>query len=428
MEKARNGNPALKIIYLHQYFNTPNMAGGTRSYEMARLLTSKGHEIHMITSFREPIENRTPFTTIEEGINVHWIPVAYDNKMGFYRRIVAFLRFAYFATLRVMQLKCDLIFASSTPLTIAIPAIYGAIRQRVPMVFEVRDLWPELPIAIGALKNPLAKFLARRLEITAYKAATAIVALSPGMRDGILQKGIACEKVAVIPNSCDLDFFNYRDSTPTTILTDQIKYSPGPIILYTGTLGHINGVGYLIALANELKKINSNISILVIGDGVEKELLKQQSRSVGVLDNNFFIKDSIPKKDMPAALARATICCSLFVDLPEMRANSANKFFDALAAGKPVFLNYGGWMHDLLKQRGFGVTGWQRNIEDLASELDSKLNDADWVSHASCKAAELATEHFDRAKLVEQLELVLRFCVNESSLTPNQIAPGDYRS
>ena len=403
------------------------MAGGTRSYEMARLLTSKGHEIHMITSFREPIKNRTPFTTIEEGINVHWIPVAYDNKMGFSRRIVAFFRFAYLATRRVMQLKCDLIFASSTPLTIAIPAIYGAARQRVPMVFEVRDLWPELPIAIGALKNPLAKFFARRLEITAYKAATAIVALSPGMRDGILQKGIECEKVAVIPNSCDLDFFNYRDSNPKTILSDQNKYLREPIILYTGTLGHINGVGYLITLANELKKINSNISILVIGDGVEKELLIQKARSVGVLGNNFFIKDSIPKKDMPAALARATICCSLFVDLPEMRANSANKFFDALAAGKPILLNYGGWMHDLLKQRGFGVTGWKRDFEDLASELNLKLNDSDWVSCASGKAAELATEHFDRSKLIEQLELVLKFCVRESSLTPNQVAPGDYR-
>ena len=151
----------MKIIYLHQYFNTPDMAGGTRSYEMARILTSKGHEIHMITSFREPIKTRTPFTTVEEGINVHWIPVAYDNKMGFYRRIVAFLRFAYFATRRVMQLNV-ILFCISTPLTIAIPAIYGAIRQRVPMVFEVRDLWPELPIAIGALKNPLAKFLAGR--------------------------------------------------------------------------------------------------------------------------------------------------------------------------------------------------------------------------------------------------------------------------
>ena len=197
----------MKIVYLHQYFNTPDMSGSTRSYEMARRLVAKGHEVHMITSWGEPKENQGWFETNEAGINVHWLPVRYSNHMPYLQRIKAFFKFALASAKKAVEIKCDIIFATSTPLTIALPAVYAKKKQKVPMVFEVRDLWPLLPIAMGALKHPFFCYLAYKLEKFAYKNSDSIVALSPGMRDGIIQVGYPENKVTIIPNSSDIDLF-----------------------------------------------------------------------------------------------------------------------------------------------------------------------------------------------------------------------------
>ena len=146
----------MRITYLHQYFNTPDMSGGTRSYEMARRLVARGHEVNMVTSWRTDDGRKKPFETVEDGIRVQWLPVPYSNAMSYAQRLVAFGRFVVASTRRAAALPSDIVFATSTPLTIALPAVYAARRQRVPMVFEVRDLWPELPIAMGALRNPVA--------------------------------------------------------------------------------------------------------------------------------------------------------------------------------------------------------------------------------------------------------------------------------
>ena len=127
----------MKIIYLHQYFNTPNMSGGTRSYEMAKRLVLKGHDVHMITSLREPTQNRSWFTSNIDGIKVHWLPVKYTNKMSFQRRIKSFFQFAIKSSLKAASIKADIIFATSTPLTIALPAVYASKKQNIPLVFEV---------------------------------------------------------------------------------------------------------------------------------------------------------------------------------------------------------------------------------------------------------------------------------------------------
>jgi UDP-N-acetylglucosamine:LPS N-acetylglucosamine transferase len=149
----------MKIIYLHQYFNTPTMVGSTRSYEMARRLVAYGHEVHMITSWREDDGRKNWFKTEENGINVHWLPVPYSNEMGFYERIKAFVKFALGSAKKAIELKGDIVFATSTPLTIAVPGIIASKINRIPMVFEVRDLWPEVPVALGILRGYATFFL-----------------------------------------------------------------------------------------------------------------------------------------------------------------------------------------------------------------------------------------------------------------------------
>ena len=156
----------MTILYLHQYFNTPEMPGSTRSYEFAKRLVDRGDTVHMITTNWQA--ESTLSASIESGINVYWAPIRYSNKMSFITRIIAYLRYLWFVLIICMKLKYDIIIASSTPLTVAIPAIWLKYIKKVKLIFEIRDLWPELPIAIGAIKSPLIKHLAQILENKTY--------------------------------------------------------------------------------------------------------------------------------------------------------------------------------------------------------------------------------------------------------------------
>lgn len=417
----------VRITYLHQYFNTTAMSGGTRSYEMARRMVDAGHEVHMITSIRdESFTHGSWFETQEAGIHVHWYPVLYSNHMGFYDRIKAFIRFALAARNRALQLDADIVFATSTPLTIAIPAVPAARKKKVPLVFEVRDLWPEMPIAVGALRNPVLKFFARRLEHWAYHNSDAVVALSPGMKEGVVRTGYPAQQVAVIPNSSDNSEFRHDEAAAASFRSVRPWLGDKPLLVYTGTFGPTNGVGYLVDVAKELLAINSDIRVLLVGDGAQKKLIFEKARNDGVLGENLFIEDPLPKRDIPALLSAATMASALFIDLPEMRPNSANKFFDALASGTPLLINYGGWMHDLMIRHGFGLAMWQRTPEAVAAELERFMHDQQWLSEAGAKARKLAEEYFSRDLLAAQLIEVLETVAKGGSKRPSEIAPGVY--
>ncbi|WP_129677270.1 glycosyltransferase family 4 protein [Candidatus Chloroploca sp. Khr17] len=400
----------MKLLYLHQYFNTPQMSGGTRSYEMARRLVAAGHEVHIVTSDRSPQDDGDWYVTREAGIVVHWLPVPYANAMSYRERVDAFVRFAWRAAQRAATIPAEVVFATSTPLTIALPAVYAARRQKIPMVFEVRDLWPELPIAIGALKGPVV-LPALWLERFAYHQAAQLVALSPGMRDGILRQGVASERVHVIPNSADIDLFAAPEEAGYAFRSRYQWLQDRPLIVYTGTLGRINGVGYLAEIAGWMAQVAPEVRFLVVGGGYEEEAVLAKARELGVLDTSFFMLPSVPKNEIPAILSAATVAMSLFIDLPAMWSNSANKFFDALAAGRPVAINYGGWQADLLEQTGAGIVLPPNDARLAAQQLWALLQAKDRLAHARVAARHLAEQRFDRDKLARQLEEVLKLAL-----------------
>jgi len=332
----------MKILYLHQYFNTPDTIGSTRSYEMATRMVKAGHEVHLITTDKTKSGSEWSEEVIG-GINVHKLPVKYSNNMGFIQRLTAFLIFALKAGNKAKAIGGDILFATSTPLTIAIPAIKAKKALKIPMVFEVRDLWPELPIAIGALKSPITKYLAKKLELWAYRNSENVVGLSQGMCDGVISTGYPSENVFNIPNSCDIELFDIPDTAGVEFRQKFDWLKQNPLVIYAGTLGKINGVSYLAELASKMLEINPNIRFLVVGNGIDSNRIKTKAEQLNVLNNNFFIFPAMIKKDMPALFSAATISVSLFIPLKEMWSNSANKFFDTLAAGKPIAINYKGW-------------------------------------------------------------------------------------
>ncbi len=403
----------MKIIYLHQYFSLPSelpsQAGGTRSYEMARRMVAWGHEVHMVTSRRDagtkPPNGWTEST--ESGIQVHWYPVTYSNATPFKKRIRAFLKFAFQSTRKAMSLEGDVVFATSTPLTIALPGVFTAWRRRIPMVFEVRDLWPELPIAVGALKGRIPIALARWLERFAYRNATRVVALSQGMKDGVVRIGYHGDHVHVIPNSADLDLFGIPAEAGYQFRCRFEWLQDRPLVVYTGTFGLMNVVDYLVQLASKVREIMPEIRFLACGDCAKFDEVQGLARQLDVLDRNFFMLHSMPKLEIKDVLSAADMATSLFINLPAMWANSANKFFDALASGTAVAINYQGWQADLLNETGAGIVISVDNIDQAAHDIVTKVRDKAWIKAAGKAARQLAEERFSRDELTKRLEQVL---------------------
>jgi len=399
----------MKILYLHQYFNTPSMSGGTRSYEMARRLVAWGHEVHMITTDREGIfdPKQKWHQTDEAGIHVHWTPIPYSNKMSYGQRIKAFFAFSWRAARKAAKIGGDVVFATSTPLTIAIPGVYASKRLKIPMVFEVRDLWPEVPIALGALKNPLTKSAARWLERFAYRNSSHIVALSPDMEQTIVHSNPAAPRISVIPNSSDIEFFSVPPETGEKLRDAYAWLGERPLVLYAGAFGTINGVAYLAHLASETKKLAPEIRFLAIGDGKEWSFVEKTASDLKVLGDNFFMMRSIPKIEIPGWFSAATITTSLVINVKETWKNSANKFFDSFAAGKPIAINYKGWQEKVLNESNAGIVLDPKNLQLAASALVSKLQNTKWLLEASQNAKNLALGVFNRDELAKKMEKML---------------------
>jgi glycosyltransferase involved in cell wall biosynthesis len=411
----------VRIVYLHQYFNTPLMSGSTRSFEVGRRLAAAGHAVEIVTALREPAVRRGWFTTEEAGMRVHWLPVPYSNHMGYPARLGAFLRFALGAANRAAALNADIVFASSTPLTIALPAIYAARRMRVPMVLEVRDLWPELPIALGALRDPVSRVAARWLERRAYNGAARVIALSPGMADGIARAGYPRERITVVPNAADLEDFR-RD--PAVRLAFRRRLGIGDeviLVAYVGTIGKVNGLKYLVDVAHALRD-DPRLTFLIVGDGRERHEVESLARERGLLDRNLRMLAQMPKRDVAAVLFATDIALSLCLPIPELEANSANKFFDALAAGCCTAVNYGGWQAKLLESCGAGVR-LPADPGGGAALLRELAGDRERIARAGRNARRLAEERFSRDLLASRVADVLADAVSDLPAASRKAGP-----
>lgn len=401
----------MRVIHVEQYFKTRDVPGGSRAFEMARRLVQRGHQVDFITTRMER-EGRPGWQTAEvEGIRVHSCPIPYSNRLSYRERMLSFVKFAWLAANYGRRLAADVVFASSTPLTVAIPAVRIRKAMRVPMVFEVRDLWPEVPIALGVLRSPFLRVAARWLERYAYRHSARLVALSPGMKEGVCRTGYPEARVSVIPNSCDVDLFRVPSEVGADWRASQPEIGNRPLVLYAGTLGRVNGVAWLAKLAGQCLQLDPEVCFAVIGDGVEREHVRAVARECDVLGRNLFLFPAVAKSQIPAAFSAASMTTSVVIDRPELWHNSANKVFDSFAAGRPVVINHQGWQADLLKESGAGLALPVSDLPASARILVQHLRDARWLERASRAAARLADQRFGRDQLAGELEAVLKAAV-----------------
>jgi|APSaa5957512535_1039671.scaffolds.fasta_scaffold03863_6 glycosyltransferase involved in cell wall biosynthesis len=407
----------MKILYLHQFFSTPIGTCGTRSYEFATRLTSKGHTVDMVTSsayLPKAWKLKKGWQTRHvDGIILHIYHLDYSNEDSFNKRIIKFIKFSVACFFKSRKISCDVVFATSTPLTIGIPGVFSARKHKVPLVFEVRDLWPELPIAMGVIKNPVVIKLLKIFESWIYRNSAKVVALSPGMAEGVLSTGYKKENISIIPNACDISLFQKEDNDHTSFRNRYDWLKQNPMLLYAGTLGVINGVSYLVDIAHSLLYINPEVRVVVIGSGMERDSIIKQAKEKKVWKVNFFLLEAMPKNELAAAFSAANISTSLFIPVKEMWNNSANKFFDTLASGTPVAINYLGWQADIINDSGVGLILPPSDALLSAKKINQAITNKEWLRSSGCSARKIALRDFDRDKLAQRFEKVIVESIND---------------
>ena len=405
----------MHILYLHQYFATRQGKTGTRSYEFARYLVKKGHRVTMITSGLQnaqfPVEGDNKYAILEtEGIKVVSIAAGYNDPydgtaMPGWRRMLKFYEFARLAVRVGMKLdKPDVVFATHTPLTVGLAGIKLSRHFKVPFVFEVRDIWPDALVNVGALKNPLIIWWLRRMAKKIYAAANHIIALSPGMKDSIVRIGVPENQVTVIPNCCDLDLFrpelNGEDSRKRLGLGNRFA------AVYFGAMGFANGLEYVIEAARILSERGRDQIVIVLhGDGGKKLELKKMVGDYKL--TNVVFSDLVPDKAEVARIIAGCNACLVIYRATKEHTWSPNKMFDALAAGKPVLINVSGWLGETIENNNCGKCVDSCRPETLADALEELADNPQMCREMGLNARSLAEQKFARAKLAEHLETVL---------------------
>jgi len=404
----------MHILYIHQYFASRKGRTGTRSYEFGRYLAGKGHRVTMITSglanaeFPVPQGRRYGLHEID-GIRVVSVAGGYNDPhlgtaLNGWRRMLKFYEFARAASKVATELdRPDVVFATHTPLTVGLAGIAASRHFGVPFVFEVRDLWPEALVEVGALNNPLAIWWLQRMARRIYRRADHIVALSPGMKDGIVQAGVPACGVTVIPNASDLDLF--RPDLDGSATRHRLGLGDRFSALYFGAMGLANGLEYVIEAARILAERKQHHIVLVLqGGGGKRDELEAMAKRYNL--RNVVFDDLVPKEEVPGIVAGCDVCLTI-VRRGKNPTWSPNKMFDSLAAGKPVLINAGGWLAETIERNACGRFVAPDRPAALAEALMELSQDPALCVQMGRNARLLAEREFDRNLLAARLESLL---------------------
>lgn len=380
----------VKVLILHQHFRTPQRGGAIRSYYLAKALVKRGVHTVVITAHNGPEMKENL-----EGVDVHYLSVGYDNRFAFNRRIISFYRFMIKAVKAASQHRdANLCYAISTPLTTGWAA--RRIRQRygIPYIFEVGDLWPDAPVAMGFIRNGFVKNLLYGMERAIYEEAASIVALSDPIRDAIREK-VAGKKVHVISNMADTDFFNIQEKPRA--LEEKFGVIGKFVVSYIGALGVANGLRYFIDCAAASQRQGLKMHFILCGDGAMKNDLIAYGRKLRL--TNFTVipfQDRAGVRDIMSVTDANFIC---YQPVRVLETGSPNKYFDGLAAGKLTVVNFGGWVKEEIQSHACGIYVDAKDAEDFVREIRPFVDHGSLLKRYQHAGRHLAERKYSRKEL-----------------------------
>ena len=395
----------MHIAVFSQYHTSPDCPATSRHYTLLAELV-KHHRVTLLTTPTWRSQQLThDFAWVPPGVELQEAAIPYDNKMGPARRALAFAQYAAWAVRAGRRTaRPDVVWGISTPLTAAWAAARVARHWRVPWVFEVQDLWPSFPVAMGAVPTALARQQLFALEKRLYKSAAHIVPLSPDMSHYVTDLGISANKVTTLLNGTDLDLA--ARATPATVaaLRSEQGLEDRKVVLYAGTFGRANDMPTVVAAAEKMVVADPAVTWLFLGHGYYAPLV---AAAAARWPGRIRLVGGQPRHAVFSWFALADVAVVPFLGLPVLDANSPAKLYDALAVGTPVVVTNQGWTKKLVEQYHCGWYAPAGDADALAAQLQTALADPVRLQEAGQRGQALAQAQFDRVALASQMQQIL---------------------
>jgi glycosyltransferase involved in cell wall biosynthesis len=401
----------MKILLLHQYFLEDNDAGGSRWNEMTRMWNESGCEITVVAGMmhynalekKDEYKNKYFVKKKIKNITIWRTHVSESYNSNFIGRLWGYFSFVFsslWCLLFKVEGKQDVVIITSPPLFIAISAIIFAKVRRVPVVFEIRDLWPESAIDTGIVSNKLIIKLAYWLEKVSYKNATLINVLTPAFKDTLInKKGISSDKIIYIPNAADFKISEELVlSNNKGNLREKYNLHDKFLITYVGAHGVANSLGQVLDTAKIMT--DTNVVFVLIGNGMEKPMLVKRAKDENI-QNVIFI-DSVPKVDVFKYIISSDMGMSVLKKVDAFKTVYSNKTFDYFACKKPVLMLIDGVSRELVETAKAGSYVEPENSIAFVSKIKEYLNDKSRLKIEGENGYVFAKSNFDRSILSEK--------------------------
>jgi glycosyltransferase involved in cell wall biosynthesis len=337
-----------RILFISYYYPPEKAAAAVCVSETAKRLVKRGHCVTVLTTVPNYPTGSVPARyrghllqqEVMDGVRVVRVWSYVSANSGFLRRVLAHLSFACLASTLGWQAvgHPDVIIAGSPPLFNAIAARILSWLTQAPFVFWVADLWPESAVQLGMLRHRLFIWLSECLEWSTYQRARLIWAVSRGMRETLIRRGLSPEQIFLLHNGVDTEKFR---ALPKAIARGELGWDDRYVVLYVGTHGLSHGLRTVLAAAEQLQQQNRHdIRFVLVGNGAEKAALVAQAQRHDL--KNVLFLDSVPHDHVPQLLAAADICLAHTRKVQLFEGMLPMKMYEAMAAGRPLVLALNG--------------------------------------------------------------------------------------
>lgn len=401
----------MRILFLSHYFPPEVNAPASRTFEHCREWARAGHKVTVVTcapnhpqgKVYSGYRNRVLARETIDGINIIRIWTYVTANEGFLKRTLGYVSFMVSAILLLPFFgKADVVVTTSPQFFNGLAGYFVSRLKRIPWVLEIRDLWPDSILAVGAIRNRHVIALLSALERFAYRTASHIVVVTDSFKTHITRLGIARDRITVIKNGVDLDLFRQPNDDEIAAIHDQIRDKTGTslqgrfVAAYVGTHGMAHGLKTLLDAA-QLCADDPRIVFLMVGDGAErKNLLELRNR---MQLPNVLMLEQMPKSSMPAIWGVTDASLVLLKRSDLFKTVIPSKIFESMAMQKPIVMGVEGEAATLVESAAAGICIEPENAQQLASALKRLCNDNSLYAQMAQSGAGFVRTHFDRRRL-----------------------------
>lgn len=395
----------MRIAFFSHYYPPEVNAPASRTSEHARIWVRAGHEVVVVTCApNHPggrvypgYTNRLYQTETIDGVRVVRVWTFLAANAGFLRRTMNYLSYAVSATLATMRLdRPDVIVSTSPQFFCGLTGLIASTIRGAPWVLEIRDLWPESIVTVGAMRKGLMVRLLERLEALAYRRAGRIVSVTDSFVAHIEQRGGGGGKVSVIKNGADLERFTEPPHGHAQRVKRRLGLEGRFVAAYVGTHGMAHGLDTILDAADRLRP-DTRIVFLLAGDGAECERLLRRKQEMGL--HNVVMLGQQPKEAMPDIWAATDASLILLRRDGLFKTVLPSKMFEAMAMRRPIVLGVEGEARALMEDAGAGIAITPESAEELAAAVVRLADDKALASRLGASGEAHVRAHYNRAKL-----------------------------